>query len=112
MNVKIHTRSHFVSHVLLSSPRPPSPSIFENDYSSLEWVGVLTPDALDAFLVEKLEARRALVELDLEPSGLVIKHDEEGELERVEPAMVEKVRMMRCVFARGARVGFGHKAAQ
>lgn len=42
--------------------------------------------------MEKLEARRALVELDLEPSGLVIKHDDEGEVERVEPAVVaEKV---------------------
>lgn len=52
---------------------------------------LLTPEALDAFLVEKLEARRALVELDLEPSGLVIKHDDDGELERVEPAVAEKV---------------------
>ena len=61
--------------------------------SSLEWVTLLTPEALDAFLVEKLEARRALVELDLEPSGLVIKHDDDGEVERVEPAVVaEKVR--------------------
>lgn len=60
--------------------------------SSLEWVGLLTPDALDAFLVEKLEVRRALVELDLEPSGLVIKHDDDGEVERVEPAVAEKVR--------------------
>lgn len=59
--------------------------------SSLEWVGILTPDALDSFLVEKLDARRALVELDLEPSGLVIKHDDDGEVERVEPAL-EKVR--------------------
>ena len=42
--------------------------------------------------MEKLEARRALVELDLEPSGLVIKHDDEGEVERVEPALGEKVR--------------------
>eukprot|EP00752_Nemacystus_decipiens_P002006 g1927.t1 len=56
--------------------------------SSLEWVTLLTPEALDAFLVEKLEARRALVELDLEPSGLVIKHDDDGEVERVEPAVV------------------------
>ena len=55
--------------------------------SSLEWVTLLTPEALDAFLVEKLEARRALVELDLEPSGLVIKHDDDGEVERVEPAL-------------------------
>lgn len=61
--------------------------------SSLDWVGILTPDALDGFLVEKLEARRALVELDLEPSGLVIKHDDDGEVERVEPALGEKVRL-------------------
>lgn len=61
--------------------------------SSLEWVGILTPEALDGFLVEKLEARRALVELDLEPSGLVIKHDDDGEVERVEPALGEKVRL-------------------
>lgn len=59
--------------------------------SSLEWVGLLTPDALDAFLVEKLDARRVLVELDLEPSGLVIKHDDDGEVERVEPAVSDKV---------------------
>ncbi|CAM9777623.1 unnamed protein product [Scytosiphon promiscuus] len=58
--------------------------------SSLEWVNLLTPEALDAFLVEKMEARRALVELDLEPSGLVIKHDDDGEVERVEPASSEK----------------------
>eukprot|EP00903_Cladosiphon_okamuranus_P008172 g7871.t1 len=58
--------------------------------SSLEWVTLLTPEALDAFLVEKLEARRALVELDLEPSGLVIKHDDDGEVERVEPAVDKK----------------------
>lgn len=54
---------------------------------------MLTPEALDAFLVEKLEARRVLVELDLEPSGLVIKHDDDGEVERVEPAaMTDQVR--------------------
>lgn len=61
--------------------------------SSLDWVGILTPEALDGFLVEKLEARRALVDLDLEPSGLVIKHDDDGEVERVEPALAEKVRL-------------------
>lgn len=32
------------------------------------------------------------MELDLEPSGLVIKHDDDGEVERVEPASSEKVR--------------------
>lgn len=32
------------------------------------------------------------MELDLEPSGLVIKHDDDGEVERVEPAVLaEKV---------------------
>lgn len=71
--------------------------------SSLEWVTLLTPEALDAFLVEKLEARRALVELDLEPSGLVIKHDDDGEVERVEPAVVaEKVRAGRRLLLSGA----------
>lgn len=54
-------------------------------------MNLLTPEALDAFLVEKLEARRALVELDLEPSGLVIRHDDHGVVERVEPAVEEKV---------------------
>lgn len=49
-------------------------------------------EALDAFLSEKLEARRSLVELDLEPSGLVIRHDEEGGVEGVEPAPAEQVR--------------------
>lgn len=59
-------------------------------------MALLTPEALDAFLVEKLGARRALVELDLEPSGLVIKHDDDGEVARVEPAVVaEKVRQGR-----------------
>lgn len=52
----------------------------------------LSPKELDHFLVEKLEARRSVVELDLQPSGLVIKHDNEGQVERVEPAVLEKVR--------------------
>lgn len=54
--------------------------------SSLEWVGTLSADYLDDFLVERLQVRRELVDLDLEPSGLVIKHDDEGQVERVEPA--------------------------
>lgn len=75
----------------LRSTDPP-PRALNFNVSSLEWVNLLTPEALDAFLVEKMEARRTLVELDLEPSGLVIKHDDDGEVERVEPANSDKVR--------------------
>lgn len=59
--------------------------------SSLDWVSGLAPEDLDMFLAEKLEARNKLVELDLNPSGLVIKHDDEGHVDSVEPAL-EKVK--------------------
>lgn len=66
---------------------------------SLDWISSLSEKELDRFLIKNLDARKKLVELDLEPSGLVIKHDEDGQVERVEPAVLEKVRLrLFCVF--------------
>lgn len=46
----------------------------------------MSMDYLDQFLLNRIQARKNLVELDLEPSGLVIKHDDDGQVQRVEPA--------------------------
>lgn len=64
---------------------------------SLDWVTSLSAKQLDSFLINKLDERKNLVELDLEPSGLVIKHDDDGQVETVEPAILEKVRSTRLV---------------